>query len=325
MTNPGRYVRRGRLGRKLADLAMSAAAVLVIGGVHGAMCTGSAAAEPPAPAASPDLERELSQYQAELARDDFTFTQSMSLGAKPAHFELLIPPDAGEHRIALWFAAEHGDASVRWLDPAGEVVAASRGRRIEQRLIRALPPGKHIVDVQGSGGRVHGLIAVHGPLVERCKIDPARMTEHPADPAHGFAWPYLLVAPKPPAPGARPAAVTLLVVPPNTGFATEDLDLLRASSSCYVANQLAAADRLGTAIVAPLFPRPALPAPPGNLYLHALSRASLEVRDARLARVDLQLIAILDDARRRLATPDRPVQPRVLIVGHSAAGMFVSR
>jgi pimeloyl-ACP methyl ester carboxylesterase len=248
----------------------------------------------------------------------------MTLGAKPMQLELLIPPGDAEHRIALWFAAERGEASVRWLDPAGGVVTASRGRRIEQRLTRALAPGKHVIEVQASGGPVHGLIALHGPLVKRCNIDPGRMTEHPADPAHGFAWPYLLVTPK---PDARPAAgpTTLLVVPPNTGFATDDLELLRASTTCFVADQLAVADRLGTPIVAPLFPRPALPSPPGNLYLHALSRASLEIRDARLARVDLQLIAILDDARQRLATADHPVQPRVLILGHSAAGMFASR
>jgi pimeloyl-ACP methyl ester carboxylesterase len=333
MTNAGeripgwKRVGRGRLRRKLADLGMSALAVLIISGLHGAMCTGSAAAGPPAATASPDLERELGRRQDELVRDDFTFTQSMTLGAKPYRLELLIPPGDAEHKIALWFAAEHGDASVRWLDPAGEVVTASRGRRIEQRLTRALAPGKHVVEIQASGGRVHGLVAVHGPLVKQCEIDAARMTEHPADPAHGFAWPYLLVAARPAAPDAHGAAgpTTLLVVPPNTGFATDDLDLLRASTTCYVADQLAVAERLGTPIVAPLFPRPALPSPPGNLYLHALSRASLEVRDARLARVDLQLIAMLDDARQRLATADHPVQPRVLLIGHSAAGMFVSR
>lgn len=315
---------RGRLGRKLADLGMSALAVLILGGVHDALCTGSAAAGPPTAAASADLERELGRLHDQLIREDFTFTQSLTLGAKPMQLELLIPPGGAEHKIALWFAAERGETSVRWLDPAGEVVTTSRGRRIDQRLTRALAPGKHVIEVQASGGPVHGLIALHGPLVKRCDIDAVQVTERPADPAHGFAWPYLLVAPK---PAARPAAgpTTLLVVPPNTGFATDDLELVRASTRCFVADQLAVAERLGTPIVAPLFPRPALPSPPGNLYLHALSRASLEVRDTRLARVDLQLIAMLDDARQRLATPDHPVQPRALIIGHSAAGMFASR
>ncbi|HEX8111765.1 MAG TPA: alpha/beta hydrolase, partial [Kofleriaceae bacterium] len=301
---------------------------LIIGGLRGATCAGPATAEPAGAAANPDLERELRRRSVELVRQDFTFTQSVTLGgAKPMQLELLIPPGDNEHTIALWFEAEHGDASLRWLDPTGEVVTASRGRRVEQRIARALAPGKHVVELRPSGSRVRALIGVHGPLVKQCAIDAARVTEQPADPAHGFAWPYLLVAPRAAAPDARPPAgpTTVLVVPPNTGFATDDLELLRASTTCGVADQLAVADHLGTPILAPLFPRPALPSPPGNLYLHALSRASLEVRDPRVARVDLQLIAMLDHAGQRLAAQGHPVQPRVLIIGHSAAGMFVSR
>lgn len=329
MTNAGerRILGRGRLARKLTDLAVSAVAVLIVGGLRGA-CMGSAAAGPPgATAANPDLERELHRRHDEMGRQDFTFTEDITLGgAKPMQLELLVPPSDREHTIALWFEAEHGEASLRWLDPAGEVVTASRGRRIEQRMTRTLAPGKHVVEIRASGGRVHGLIGVHGPMTEQCAIDATRVTEQPADPAHGFAWPYLLIAPRA-APDARPPAgpTTLLVLPPNTGFATDDLELLRASAICTAGSQLAVADRLGTPIVAPLFPRPALPSPPGNLYLHALSRASLEVRDPRLARVDLQLTAMLDHAGQRLAAQGHPVQPRVLIVGHSAAGMFVSR
>ncbi len=321
-------VGRGRLTRKLVDLVVSAVVVLSVGGLRGA-CMGSAAAGPPgATAANPDLEGELRRRHDELVRQDFTFTQDLTLGgAKPMQLELRVPPSDREHTIALWFEAEHGDASLRWLDPAGEVVTASRGRRIEQRMTRTLAPGKHVVEIRASGGRVHGLIGVHGPMMEQCAIDATRVTEQPADPAHGFAWPYLLVAPRAAAPDARPSAgpTTLLVLPPNTGFATLDLELLRTSAVCTVDSQLAVADRLGTPILVPLFPRPALPSPPGDLYLHALSRASLEVRDPRLARVDLQLIAMLDHAAQRLATEGHPVQPRVLITGHSAAGMFVSR
>src|SRR5262245_909548 len=108
--------------------------------------------------------------------------------------------------------------------------------------------------------------------------------------------------PKPgPGAAAPPGAHTLLVLPTNTGFNTEDLELLRAAVTCPVAHQLALADRLGTPIVAPMFPRPAAPAPENNVYLHALSRASLTTTDARFARVDLQLIAMVDHARQVLA------------------------
>lgn len=338
-------VGRGRLTRKLADLAVSALAVLIIGGLRSPASAGPVSAGPasagPAGAvpANPDPERELRRRNDELVQQGFPFTQGVTLGgAAPMQIELLIPPDDDEHTIALWFEAERGDASLRWLDPAGEVVTAWRGRRIEQRMTRALAPGKHVVELRASGGRVHGLIGVKGPVIKRCAIDPARLTEQPAEPAHGFAWPYLLVMPRPtgsdahPPPGASAGlnahsagATTLLVVPPNTGFATDDLELLRASTTCTVADQLAAADRLGTPILVPLFPRPAMPSPPGNLYLHALSRASIEARDAHLTRVDLQLIAMLDHARQRLAAQGHPVQPRVLITGFSASGMFTSR
>ncbi|HEX3476310.1 MAG TPA: hypothetical protein VHT91_14895 [Kofleriaceae bacterium] len=329
---------RGTLARKLADLAASALVVLIVGGLHGQACTGSAAARPAAAqAANPDLEQELRRRNGDLVKQGFTFTPSMTLGgAKPMQIELMIPPGGDEREIALWFEADRGDAALRWLDPTGEVVTAWRGRRLEQRMLRALAPGKHVVEVRAGGGRVYGVIGVKGPVIGQCPIDATRVTEQPAEPARGFAWPYLLIVPSatdappagaPPAPEARrPAgAASLLVVLPNTGFATEDLDLLRAGTTCHVAAQLALADRLGTPVLAPLFPRPVAPPPAGDLYLHALSRASLEARDARLARVDLQLIAMLDHAAQRLAAQGHPVQPRVLITGFSASGSFANR
>lgn len=336
-----RRVGRGRRARTRVDLAVSALAVLTLGGLHGPTCAGSAAAAPPgAAAATPDLEQELHRRNDELVKQGFNFTSSVTLGgAEPRRIELVIPPDAGEHTIALWFEADGGDAALRWVDPTGEVVTAWRGHRIEQRMLRALAPGKHVVEVRASGGHVHGVIAMKGPVIGQCAIDAARVTEQPAEPTRGFAWPYLLVRPGPavsgapptaggpPAPETRPpaGAATLLVLPTNTGFATEDLVLLRASTTCAVAHQLALADRLGTPVLAPLFPRPVAPPPAGDLYLHALARASLEARDPRLARVDLQLIAMLDHAGQRLAAEGHPVQPRVLIYGFSASGSFANR
>lgn len=322
---------RGRRAGKRMELAVSAIAVLIVGG--------SAAADPPGAGATPDLEQEVHRRDDELVKQGFTDTHSVTLGgAEPVRIELAIPPERPEHTIALWFEADHGDVSLRWLDPTGEVVTAWSGRRIEQRMLRTLAPGKHVLELRAGGGRVYGVIGLKGPVVPQCKIDAARVTEQPAEPARGFAWPYLLVVPGPAAPEAHPAAggspapearpagpTTLLVLPTNTGFATEDLELLRASATCAVAHQLALADRLGTPLLAPLFPRPVAPPPAGDLYLHALARASLEARDPRLARVDLQLIAMLDHAAQRLAAQGHPVQPRVLIYGFSAAGSFTNR
>jgi dienelactone hydrolase len=331
MTNAGgrmpgmTRVGRGRLGHKLGDMVVSTAAVLVIGSLCGAVRVDSVAAGPAGGAAASPVDpaaRELRRRNDELVKQGFTLTSSVTRGgAEPVRVELLIPPDDSKHTVALWLEVDHGDASLRWLGPSGEVVTDWHGRRLEQRTMRALAPGKHVIEIRAGGGLVHGLIGVKGAVIERCAIDAARVTEQPADPASGFAWPYVLVAPKARADGAT----TLLVVPPNTGFATEDLELLRASMTCAVNGQLALADRLGTAIIAPLFPRPVAPPPARNLYLHALSRASLETRDAKVARVDLQLIAMLDHAGKRLAAQGHHASPRVLITGFSASGSFTSR
>jgi hypothetical protein len=75
---------------------------------------------------------------------------------------------------------------------------------------------------------MHGMLAIKGPTLPglhdpRCAIEAGRLGEHAADPAHGFAWPYLLVTGKP-APGAI-ARDRLFVLPNNTGFATASLDV----------------------------------------------------------------------------------------------------
>jgi dienelactone hydrolase len=194
------------------------------------------------------------------------------------------------------------------LGPGDEVITAWKGRSGEQRLVRTFAPGKYVVEVGGAEGR--GLVGVKGPVVSRCALDAARVTEHAADPAKGFRWPYLLVAP------ATASPTTLLVVPNNTGFLSEDLELLRASASCEVAQHLQMADRLGVALLVPVFPRTA------DVYTHALTRDAIVTKTPALARVDLQLIAMVDHARALLGAS---VRPRVLMAGFSASGSFTNR
>jgi dienelactone hydrolase len=117
-------------------------------------------------------------------------------------------------------------------------------------------------------------------------------------------------------------ATVLLVLPNNGGFISEDVQLLRAAATCQARSELEMADRLGAAILIPLFPRPSVGGEMDNLYLHALSRAALETKVPKFARVDLQLIAMVDHARALLGDG---VDRRVLIEGFSAAGMFSNR
>ena len=115
------------------------------------------------------------------------------------------------------------------------------------------------------------------------------------------------------------------MAPNNTGFATDDLPFLRASGLCEIAQRLGMADRLGVPLLVPLFPRPAVPSEAENLYLHALTRASLTTQVPAFRRVDLQLVAMMGDARNGLAHAGIAVSSRVLLTGFSAAGSFVNR
>lgn len=322
-----REARAARLSGKRRRRGCASAATVLVGLV--AAFAGPAAGEPAAPDAGAALAAEASRRNDELINQGFNLTHGFTVdAAHSVRLELLLPPSDDELEIALWFGATRGAFAVELEAPAGEVVASWTARRGEQRLIRALPPGRYVVEVVARDGATgSGLVGVKGPVIGRCDLDPARISEYAADPAHGFRWPYLLAAPAGP-PAGTPAPLggnTLLVLPLSTGFTSSDLELLRAAAGCKLASELALADRLGTPVLVPVFPRPAAPPPEDNLYLHALSRASLQVRDAALARVDLQLIAMIDDARAVLARTGHKIQPRVLIAGFSAAGMFANR
>jgi len=267
---------------------------------------------------SDPLAEQANRRNDELVGQGFNLTRRLTFSPSPMKSEFLVPGTDGETVIVLWFEAAQGELAVQLTGPRGEVIAGWHGRAGEQRITRVLAPGRYVVEVAGASG--HGLIGVKGEVIGTCAFDPKRITEHAADPAHGFAWPYLLALPQ------QITARALLVLPNNTGFETDDLELVRAAATCQLAGELALADHLGTPVVVPLFPRPAATTPGGaNLYLHALTRASLTVTTPAVARVDLQLIAMIDHARALLAKQGHEVGPRVLVSGFSAAGSFANR
>jgi hypothetical protein len=138
----------------------------------------------------------------------------------------------------------------------------------------------------------------------------------PADPEQGFSWPYYLGVP----PGLAPDAA-LLVEPNNTGTASNDLAVHDRAAEAHALGRANHAEAIGVPWLVPVFPRPATP----PLYTHALDRDTLLTTEPGLQRLDLQLVAMLTDARRRLAERGLRVAPRVLLNGFSASGAFAHR
>ena len=147
------------------------------------------------------------------------------------------------------------------------------------------------------------------------------MIEIPADPEKGFNFPYLLFTPEAPKGDVLQYP---LVEPNNTGQAYDcpeahheaAIDTAKGiggGGGYYVATQL------GIPLLVPVFPRPR------NVYIQSLNRDTILIRDGPLRRIDWQLIAMVEDAKRRLAKLGRPVNDKILMIGFSASGMFVNR
>jgi pimeloyl-ACP methyl ester carboxylesterase/uncharacterized protein (UPF0335 family) len=145
------------------------------------------------------------------------------------------------------------------------------------------------------------------------------ITRVEADPDKGFYCDYFLYVP------ANVAKTSLkkyiLVESNNTGIADLYTTHQLGTLDVIERSRASLADSLLVPLLMPVFPR--------NMsirsYTHALDRASFTASDVRYKRLDLQLIAMIDDARERLQEQGIEVGEKVIMNGFSASGMFASR
>jgi dienelactone hydrolase len=140
----------------------------------------------------------------------------------------------------------------------------------------------------------------------------------------GFAYPYYLYVPKAVRGGAvgGKKAHTILVIPNNAGKASDDLNVHEEDVKRKFKQNVQIADRLGVALLTPVFPRPQTD---WKIYTHALDRDAMTTGKKEFARFDLQLLAMIDDARARLAAEKLKFDKRIFMLGWSASAMFVNR
>ena len=163
---------------------------------------------------------------------------------------------------------------------------------------------------------VLGIGALVGPFY-------ARVQHFAADPAAGYHSDfYVYVSPDAERAAADGRVATVLVQPNNSGTNSDDASVHRRDAWWTTYGRSKVADDLGVVLVVPAFPRPAVD---GKVYTHALDRDVLTTTRADLARLDLQLLAMVDQARARLAADGIPSRPRLLLQGYSASGMFTNR
>jgi pimeloyl-ACP methyl ester carboxylesterase len=145
----------------------------------------------------------------------------------------------------------------------------------------------------------------------------AELEEIPANPQKGFSWPYYLRTPT----SVKQPAV-LFVEPNNTGTPNDDPAVHNQAAKNEARAWALRMDELGCPYLIPTFPRPAAHS---DVYTQALDRNTLLTKLAGLERIDLQLLAMIDDARARLAAKGISVDSKVFMMGFSASGQFASR
>lgn len=140
-----------------------------------------------------------------------------------------------------------------------------------------------------------------------------------ANPSAGFHWPYYLYIP------SQITNPHILVVSNNSPSASDDFaDHLEAADFYYSIKKYWA-DSLQTAFILPVWPRPT-GLYDGTIAIQNLGRGGFEEGvPAEYARADLQLIAMIEDARGRLSTQGVETSGKIYIWGGSSSAHFANR
>lgn len=142
-------------------------------------------------------------------------------------------------------------------------------------------------------------------------------------PDNSFRFPYFLFIPD---GVSLTDEVCIMVEPNNSGFVNDTLQKhidkakRTATKDFYIGNFVARG--LKVPLLVPVFPRSLTD---WKIYTHALDRDVMLQKDNDLERIDLQLLAMFEDARRQLAEQNIKTSDSFMLTGFSASGSFANR
>lgn len=138
----------------------------------------------------------------------------------------------------------------------------------------------------------------------------------------GFSNDYILFIPK---GTPQNKNLYLLVEPNNTGKTSDSIEVHRQyaidlASVSSVGNNIST--MLKIPLLVPIFPRPSSKP---TVYTHALDRDVIMEKQSVLKRIDLQLIAMINDSRKILKSMNILVNEKIFMNGFSASATFTNR
>lgn len=154
-------------------------------------------------------------------------------------------------------------------------------------------------------------------------INNGRLVLIEAKPENGFNFPYFLFIPD---NINAEKELVLIVEPNNSGFVSDEPEkhLEKAERTAgrefYIGNYVA--QKLGYPLLVPVFPRSETN---WKIYTHAYDRDLAQQKGNELERIDLQLLAMTEDAKKVLTAEGYRLNEQFLMTGFSASGTFVNR
>ena len=142
-----------------------------------------------------------------------------------------------------------------------------------------------------------------------------------ANPKQGFNYPYYLRIPK----GLNKSDVKYLLVETNNTGVNDTLQFHEQEAYLQIIrNSLGSSlcSNLKIPFLMPVFPRPQND---WNIYTHAFDRDAAMIDKGEMQRLDLQLIAMIENARAVLSNYEISIKEKILINGFSASGTFANR
>ena len=214
--------------------------------------------------------------------------------------------------LKLWFQSLSGKVLFSIRDAAGNSIFEIQNRNIEEERSIPLKKGFYTLEISFQNYLGAGTLFYDGFFFP-WEFPDGRFQRIQGIAEEGFHWDYLLFTPE------VVSSPYLLVFPNNTGYPIEDYGFHVERAKVSIIRKSEAAETLAAVALVPIFPRYE------GLYTHHLDRNTMLTETPGLERIDLQLIAMVDHARRSLAEKGIVLEEQILLSGFSASGAFADR
>lgn len=163
--------------------------------------------------------------------------------------------------------------------------------------------------------------SIKAQTLQNRELASGSLLKFKARPDSGFNFEYFIYLPK----GLRSHTSNYLLIETNNSGTNDSIEhhekgAEHAASKSSVGNYVSR--KLQIPLLVPVFPRPATN---WAYYTHALDRDTLLSKEFGIERLDLQLLAMIEDAKKQLAKQNFYLKDKFFITGFSASGTFANR